>query len=120
MRITRETFSYTTLAGVVIAITYLSLRRPHRDFLHSMSDKMSHLLAYFTLLVVLKIAFPRMGIAKAILVCVGYSLLMEGFQYFIPFRRFELLDMVANTTGVLLGVALIAMLKRFLDERHRI
>ncbi|MCG6869240.1 MAG: VanZ family protein [Gammaproteobacteria bacterium] len=120
MRITRKTFSYATLAGVVVTITYLSLRRPHRDFLHSISDKMSHLLAYFTMLVVLKIAFPRMGTVKAILICVGYSFLMECVQYFIPFRKFELLDMVANTTGVLLGVALIAMLKRFLAERHRI
>lgn len=119
MKITRETISYAILTGVVAIISYYSLRRPRHDFLHSMSDKMSHLLAYFTLFVVLKFAFPRLGTVKAIVLCVGYSLLMEFIQYFIPFRQFEMLDMLANTSGVLLGVALVALVNRLLDARDR-
>jgi VanZ family protein len=45
----------------------------------------------------------RLIVALAVLGAVGYGLAMEGVQYPLPFRTFDLLDAAANAVGAALG-----------------
>lgn len=44
---------------------------------------------------------------------------VEGVQYLLPWRSFELLDMLANSTGALLGVLLLALSRRVMAAAKR-
>lgn len=44
---------------------------------------------------------------------------VECVQYFLPWRSFELLDMLANSTGALLGVLLLVLAQRVMARSWR-
>ncbi len=75
-----------------------------------------HFLAYFGLSFLLGIALrhsdSKHPYLNAILITLFFSILMEGFQYFIPARSFDLMDIVYNFSGVLLGQAFRFVLKQ--------
>ena len=47
------------------------------------------------------------------LAAVGTGLLTEGGQYILPYRGFDVNDLIANFLGVSLGWAAILLLRRF-------
>ena len=53
------------------------------------------------------------------LVAVGLGLLTEGVQYLLPYRGFDINDMVANTLGVTLGWLAILLVRRGVRRRHQ-
>lgn len=69
------------------------------------SDKFWHLLAYLVLYLSSQIAYHRHArqLTRFALL-LGFSLLIEIIQYFVPNRQFSLLDLAANATGLLLGM----------------
>ncbi len=92
--------------GAFLGVTVLSvLPTPEVDGLES--DKLNHLIAYtvLTLLLVLSLPgdrrLPR-GFWIALLSLLLYGVVMEVVQHYIG-RQFDLMDMVANAVGVLLG-----------------
>ncbi|MBR1799803.1 MAG: VanZ family protein [Bacteroidales bacterium] len=48
----------------------------------------------------------------AVVVACGVGLLTESVQYILPYRGFDINDMVANTIGVLLGWAIFLLLRQ--------
>jgi len=89
---------------LIIAIVYLSLATLTLPTDVPQSDKLGHLLAYGVLMAwwsqLYVIDARRWKLALAFIVLGGS---MEIAQGFTPNRYPELLDLVANTTGVLLG-----------------
>jgi len=92
--------------GAFLGVTILSvLPTPQVDGLES--DKLNHLIAYavLTLLLVLSLPgdrrLPR-GFWVALLSLLLYGALIEVVQHYIG-RQFDLMDMVANAAGMLLG-----------------
>jgi len=75
------------------------------------TDKIGHLIQYgilgFLLARVLQHALNKPSKAHVILITIAlgtlYGLSDEIHQIFVPLRRFELLDLVADATGCLLG-----------------
>ncbi len=49
----------------------------------------------------------------------GTSLLLEGAQYALAVGRTDITDLITNTTGGLLGLALYALIARLLRDRAR-
>jgi hypothetical protein len=47
--------------------------------------------------------------ALAWCVCVGYGVLMEGLQYFVPGRGAQVVDLLADAAGATAGVVLMNM-----------
>jgi VanZ family protein len=43
-------------------------------------------------------------------ICAGYGLLIEIIQIFLPWRSFELADLLADTIGALAGIQVVRML----------
>ena len=95
------------------AIVWLSLTPspPTVDFAES--DKVGHFIAYgglmfwFSMLYVKRA--PRIAYAAGF-IAMGVGL--EFVQRWLGYRSFELLDMAANTIGVLLGLALALAMSR--------
>ena len=92
--------------GLVILVIYLSLTgdpvKTGVSFLYQ--DKFFHALAYFVLMswfAQIYHANVRRNLIAIILIAVGVSL--EFLQSFSPVRHYEIADMFANSTGVVLG-----------------
>ncbi len=103
------------LAGAVIAVAalYPRLQLPGvRDGF----DLVFHAAAYGTLVILggMLARRPR-RVAVAVLV---YSTLLEGIQYFVPGRQVDPLDLAANAAGILTGLAIVALWRRWRGVRE--
>ena len=67
-------------------------------------DKVGHFIMYFVLGALISKVYPRNR--RVLFLGVIYGALMEVFQYFIPYRSFELMDMLANASGIMIILAL--------------
>ena len=65
-------------------------------------DKVVHLLAFFSLLLLFDFAYPLVKIycTKVNLLLI-FGSMIETIQYFIPGREFSLLDILANSIGLI-------------------
>jgi VanZ family protein len=65
-------------------------------------DKVVHLFAFFTLLLLFDCAYPLVKIycTKVFLLLI-FGSMIETIQYFIPGREFSLLDILANSIGLI-------------------
>lgn len=77
------------------------------------TDKANHFFAYFILAVIATVAFRKY--ARFYLISFAYAVIvgifLEGVQFFIPYRSFDLRDILANVTGAGIGVALAGLRK---------
>ncbi|BCE02065.1 VanZ family protein [Marinicellulosiphila megalodicopiae] len=81
-------------------------------------DKVVHLFSYFVLSLCFWIGFYKtlektMQIISVNLALIGYGILIEVLQGFVPARFPSMMDAVANAVGILLGFLLIWILKRY-------
>ena len=90
--------------ALVVAVVYLSVSNLSNAPAVPGGDKLAHLAAYGTLMFwfaqIIDAAAARVLTAAA-LIALGVT--MELVQAALPYRSFELQDMIANTAGVLLG-----------------
>lgn len=74
-------------------------------------DKSNHMLAFATLALLAQRAWPGRG--WPIVIClVGYGVMIEWLQSLTPYRDADAIDVVADSIGVLLGLAVAAGLRR--------
>lgn len=71
-------------------------------------DKVVHFFIYFSLssYYVQMVELKKKQLFKIILAFILMGLLIEVFQHFVPWRSFELLDLLANSCGALMGTYL--------------
>jgi VanZ family protein len=103
IKIDRKIFLFTFIL-IAISIGILSLLPPKSALNLGSNDKISHFIAYFVLslngLLVWRISNKTFWLISAI---ISYGLLLEFLQGFVPGRYTSLLDVIANTIGVLFG-----------------
>lgn len=95
---------------IFVIITYYSLRLPGDESLPT-NDKVGHFLAYALLsfnLLLLCTTTKQIGLG--ILASISYGLLMEFCQGLVPGRDPSVYDMIANSTGVLIGFVLMKLI----------
>lgn len=103
----------------VLMITYFSLTPIKHEVSESMWDKASHFIAYFILFVVAKKVHTKFNNLTCAIICCIYAFGIECIQYFIPYRDFEVLDMIANSLGVFLGVIVYTLfIEKYLETRQ--
>lgn len=85
-------------------------------------DKVVHFIIFGILALLMIIGFTKQytfavlrkyAVAAALAVSIGYGILIELIQIPIPGRGLELMDMVANIIGCLLGYALFYMIYKY-------
>ena len=99
---------------VLISITILSLLPPSSGVEIHVNDKVGHFVAYAFLTLNLGLLIHQSGYWKLFLGVVTYSGIMEFFQSFVPGREVSFYDMIANTIGVLIGIALLLVAKKWI------
>lgn len=92
--------------AIVALVVYLSLTsKPlNLNLGFANQDKLYHALAYFTLMFwFTQIYHKKLQRGLLIVIFVSLGLLMEYLQSFSPYRTADIFDMLANSTGALLG-----------------
>jgi len=96
---------------VTIAIAYLSLMETGPTIVNiSQIDKVEHAFAYAVLTVSWLLFFSKkkittLSVILVVVGCIFYGILLEVLQATITlYRTLEFLDMLANSTGVFIGV----------------
>ncbi len=88
----------------VFIITYLSLTPIEHKGPVVIWDKAAHFTAYLLLAMFVRKVHIRFSYLTCVITCFSYSFAIECIQYFIPNRQFDVLDMLANLLGTILGV----------------
>lgn len=105
---------------VLAAITILSLLPLQFAVKSGVSDKIEHFVAYAALTCAGRLGHPERPTAWALAVTViAYSIGIELAQSFIPGRMMSGWDVVANTGGTVIGLALSWLILRRLPPRLR-
>ena len=99
----------------LVDIVYLSLKRPSAGVHVQLNDKVGHFIGYGVLSLNTFLVFgfrSRLQTTFILLFLIGWGVLMEGLQGFVPGREVSGLDIVANSIGVAIGTALYFVRKR--------
>ena len=102
----RASLFKTALIINFFIIEYLALTPQHIEILDGLWDKQNHFIAFLTLFVLLSFAYINLSTLTKVglLLFVGFQI--EATQYFVPGRFFSLLDIVADSIGIAIGMAM--------------
>ena len=116
-----RTNSFRVLLVIALVVcTYLATTRRHFTLVEHFSDKIRHALAFSTLALLADFSFPQSRFqAGKIAGLLGYGMLIEVIQYFLPYRSAEVLDVVADAAGLLVYAAVIPLLRHVPVLRQR-
>lgn len=105
-----------TLSLIVVGILYLSLTPS--ETLTVGNDKISHFIAYSTLMLNIGlIVFPdRKKIVIGLISVILLGVIVEVLQHFVPGRFMSIEDVYANSLGVLLGTILTFVFGKFIQR----
>ncbi len=113
--------SLVVFIGILLLSTVLSI--PVQIEGVGYTDKLSHIFAYFVLIITLLFAFYKNGLLKPknwlllIVLCSVYGVLLEFTQYSLfPNRYFEWLDAIANVLGAFIGSVIFRFIWRVKKE----
>ena len=94
--------SQVTLALLVITISYLAFSDQSGSTVISYSDKLNHLMAFFTLSIFLDYSLPKNTFDRTkIVLLLLYGASIEIIQEIIPYRECSLLDLIVDSAGIL-------------------
>ncbi len=106
----------------ILIITYLSLTPTEHKVLESLNlwDKASHFIAYMILFIIVKKVHTKSNYLTCAIICFVYSFILECIQHFIPNRYFDILDLLANALGAVLGVIIYYLLiEKFFQQESK-
>ena len=89
---------------LLIMFAFLGLAKAPGDYIPVFNDKLMHSGGYFVAAFSISFAYPAVKFVWRSLFLISYSLLIEIAQHFDPPRSFDLLDLLANSTGVICGL----------------
>lgn len=100
-----------SLVVVVLGIIFLSLKTPTEGMEIKVNDKVGHILAYSVLAVNAGLLFTKNKWWLVALAAFSFSALLEYLQGFVPGRTVDWKDLVANASGILIGLLVLLLLK---------
>lgn len=91
-------------------------------------DKLVHVFFFSILILLMIVGFSKQyeyqklrynAVGFSLGISVIYGLIMESAQSLVPGRNVELLDVVANTSGCLIGIGLFYLFNHSLGEKEK-
>lgn len=86
------------------AIIYLATTSQPYPIPSAASDKVNHILAFFQLAVVTRLAWPALGKVWVIAGLMAFGLAIEVVQAQLPYRTFAISDILADGVGIAIGL----------------
>jgi VanZ family protein len=113
------TFRLALVAALAV-VMHLATTQMNYPVVENMNDKVNHILAFYVLGFLADFSFPRkkFGLSK-VLSLLGFGLLIEVIQYFLPYRSFSLYDLAADAAGLAVYWASLPALKHLPLLRRR-
>ena len=99
-------------ALLLVLYTWLGLSRGGAVSAMDYNDLLLHFAGYVAAGLSIGLAFPRRPLWQRGLFLLGYSILIEIAQHFLPPRTFDVYDISANGAGILVGIVLFALLRK--------
>jgi VanZ family protein len=100
------------LAATLVFVMFMATTKTDFPVIDRINDKVDHATAFFVLALLADFSRPRerysIGLAASLL---GFGLLIEVVQYFIPYRTFSLFDLTADAVGLALYALALPMVK---------
>jgi len=96
----------------ILVIEFLATTTIKIEVVSGIWDKANHFTAFFVLYILLSFAYSNLTIVQKFLLLIAYGLQIEIVQSFIDGRYFSLLDVVADSIGILLGIVFVVLLKK--------
>jgi len=106
---------------VALVVTmYLATAEQELPGTEGVNDKVKHILAFFVLSFLADYSAPDVQFnLKKWLPVLGYGLLIEVVQYFLPYREFSLFDLAADGIGIAAYAYSLPILNRWkFFQRH--
>lgn len=100
----------------LVAIEYLATTSVHIEIVESIWDKANHFIAFMTLYVLLSLAYRSLHVTTKSALLLAFGLQIEIVQWFLPHRDFSLLDVVADSVGIVIGILLCKAAFKFLNS----
>jgi VanZ family protein len=96
----------------LLLITYFLTTELKHPIMTSVNDKLGHILAFIYLAFLVDYSFPasRFGLLK-ILPLLAYGLFIEVVQHYLPHRMFSILDILADSAGIVIYILFVPVLK---------
>lgn len=96
----------------LILVLFLAFSPRGADITPGINDKANHAIAFFVLICLSHQAYKTISL-KQILFLIAFGLLIETVQYFLPYRKFSLYDMLANLTGIVIYIFILLIIRMF-------
>lgn len=97
----------------LIAIEYLALTPAQIKLIENSWDKANHFIAFAALYVTLHFGFSGLNLGAKVAILLAYGVQIEIAQSFVPNRYFSLLDVVADSIGIVFGILVARILNGF-------
>jgi VanZ family protein len=98
----RVLLSRVLLVVALFAISFLATTRLTIPVAGDMNDKVSHVLAFFVLALLVDHSFPLWTFRTKVLVLIAYGLSIEITQAYLPYRSCSVFDLGADACGLAL------------------
>jgi VanZ family protein len=111
--------SRITLLVLVALVSHLATTDRSYPGVESLNDKASHILAFGALSLAADLSFPQRPFGPAkIVALLGYGVLIEVVQYFLPYREASVFDVLADGVGIAAYALGFPLLKHIPLLRH--
>lgn len=101
--------------ALLVIYTYLGLTPHPENSVPVFNDLLMHFTGYAVAGISISFARPYWPLWQRAALLITYSFAIEIGQHFNPPRTFSLVDMVANSVGVLLGLCIVIILTKYVS-----
>ena len=95
------------------SIEYLATTTREIKVIEHTWDKANHFIAFMTLYILLSLAYKHLSVWMKIILLLAFGMQIEIVQSFIPAREFSLLDVVADSIGIAIGIVVYYLYERY-------
>ena len=98
--------------ALLILFIFMGLTPAPETYAPVFNDKLMHFTGYAIAAFSISFAYPQKDLAYKAIFLISFSIAIEVGQYFMAPRTFDLLDICANSGGVLVGLTVITGLEK--------
>jgi len=107
----RKVFLFIYVVGMLILVV-LPLNDTKASFLSDTYvvklrlDYLVHVIVFLPFILLVKLSYS-MDLLKGLLLGLVFAGICEGIQYLLPYRSFNVNDLIANVIGIIVGIVLV-------------